>query len=236
MEILTTDLHFVKTNEPMPTVEVDIDSIPEIYSGYGALISKALKSFSSSHPAVRATIYVCQLDSVNFGHPTWSLFLGVVGQKSVLNQLLTTFQSVNGVRARMSDYISTSQATREYHIENGKLWTQADSTTWYSDDEPSTAPPAPSTMLSDDATSASKVNWDDLLDEDPIADEKVANREGPVASRFRKARSDASIGRMKQTIELMLGLPTGSVLLCGPNGKGLRSDASIGTLRKRWGE
>lgn len=54
------------------------------------------------------------------------------------------------------------------------------------------------------------------------------------ARRFRSARSDATIGSIRSTIEKLFGLPEGSVQLCGPDKVPLRSDARIKTLRRRW--
>lgn len=54
------------------------------------------------------------------------------------------------------------------------------------------------------------------------------------ARRFRSARSDATIGSIRSTIEKLFGLPEGSVQLCGPDKVPLRSDARVRTLRRRW--
>ncbi|CAB3690756.1 hypothetical protein [Paraburkholderia rhynchosiae] len=55
-----------------------------------------------------------------------------------------------------------------------------------------------------------------------------------VPGRFRAARADARVGSIKRRIERVFGLPEGSVALCGPDGKALRTDARIATLRRRW--
>jgi len=52
--------------------------------------------------------------------------------------------------------------------------------------------------------------------------------------RFRKARSDASVKSLAASIEAALGLPSGCVRFVAPNGRKIRNDASIATLRKRW--
>lgn len=54
-------------------------------------------------------------------------------------------------------------------------------------------------------------------------------------TRYRKARSDASIESIQKTLEEKFGLPTGSVRLVNPNGKKIRSDATVGTLISNWG-
>jgi len=235
MEILAADLHFVKATEPLATVEIDIDSIPSTYTGYGAIIERAMKSFAARNPTLKASIYASNLGSVNFGEQTQSGFLGVAGKKVILDVLLKAFQNISEVRVRFSDYIVFKPYERQWHIENGLVWTAVDYTTWYGDDKQDIPPPVESAAPSDDDdVSDNKVNSDNLFEEDSAAHEKAPGKEGAVASRFRVARSDASVGRIKQTIETVFGLPEGSVSLCGPDGRALRSDATIRTLRKRW--
>lgn len=53
-------------------------------------------------------------------------------------------------------------------------------------------------------------------------------------TRFRQARSDATVQSMQDWIENRLGLPAGSVRIVTPTGRKARSDASIGRLRDRW--
>jgi hypothetical protein len=67
-------------------------------------------------------------------------------------------------------------------------------------------------------------------------DEKVAgnNKRNQNPSRYRKARSDASVDSIQLTIEENYGLPSGSVKLVNPNGRKIRSDATIGTLVSNW--
>nr|WP_280177504.1 ankyrin repeat domain-containing protein [Microvirga pakistanensis] len=57
-----------------------------------------------------------------------------------------------------------------------------------------------------------------------------------MPTRYRKARADATLGGLQATVETTFGLPSGSVRLINPDGRKLRSDATVGTLRKAWGE
>lgn len=52
--------------------------------------------------------------------------------------------------------------------------------------------------------------------------------------RYRKARADASIGSIEAQIVKKYGLPEGSVRIVGPNGRKIRSDATVDRLRRRW--
>lgn len=53
-------------------------------------------------------------------------------------------------------------------------------------------------------------------------------------SRFRLARNDASIESIQRTIESKFGIPAGSVRLVNPNGRKIRANATVGTLRENW--
>lgn len=53
-------------------------------------------------------------------------------------------------------------------------------------------------------------------------------------ARVRKARSDGFVGALERTIERCFGLPKGSVRIIAPNGRNIRSDARVGTLRRVW--
>lgn len=51
-------------------------------------------------------------------------------------------------------------------------------------------------------------------------------------NRIREARSDASVKSIEKSIEKAYGLPAGSVQINKSDGKNVRSDAKIGTVRK----
>lgn len=65
-----------------------------------------------------------------------------------------------------------------------------------------------------------------------LASEQTTRAEKP--SRFRKVRSDASIGSTQRILERTFGLPSGSIRLIYPSGRKARSDASVGALIKYW--
>lgn len=52
--------------------------------------------------------------------------------------------------------------------------------------------------------------------------------------RFRKARSDARLAAIQETIETKLGLPTGCVRIIAPSGRKMRKDATVRRLKNEW--
>ena len=53
-------------------------------------------------------------------------------------------------------------------------------------------------------------------------------------TRFRKARSDATIESIQRTLENKFGLPSGSVKLVYPSGRKARADATVASLVAHW--
>ncbi|QCP47909.1 hypothetical protein FAZ95_01160 [Trinickia violacea] len=219
------DLHFSRSREPIPTVEVDMNSIPDDLFGYSETVVTSLRALAAASPELRATIYVYQGQSINFHTPSWSAFIGVDGPVSFLKLIHHEFEGIPGVKVRMSDYIHPSQGLCEFHIEDGKVWRPVDAVTWHAED------------------AAVKNVVEDEWGNEPEAEQAESDDEGPegvgararTPGRLRAARGDASVGRIRRKIEEVFGLPEGSVALCGPDGQALRADARIATLRKRWG-
>lgn len=52
--------------------------------------------------------------------------------------------------------------------------------------------------------------------------------------RYRRARSDASLGTLQEEIEKKFGLPPGSVRIVRPDGRKMRTDATVCRLRTTW--
>lgn len=205
-----------------------MDSLPESLFGYGDTVVGALRGIAGASEELRATIYVYQGDSVNFGTYSWSAFIGIDGPIALLEPVLRSFEAIPGVRARLGDSIRLPAGLCEFHIEAGRVWRPSDAITWYADDDEGND--APVTCI-----------WpDDSVETNP-APQGAANLSGPERApggesprRYRAARGDATVGSIRRNIEQVFGLPAGSVALCGPDGQALRADARIATLRRRW--
>lgn len=228
-----SELNFKKSSEPIPTIEIDTDSMSDLERM--RIIRRTLASLASKDSSMRATIYVHATVSFNFHEMTNSDFLGVAGPLSILQALQSELSRAPGARSRLSDYISTRESATAYHLEQGNLWVPEDALTWSSvEDRSEEGGRSPHSLAGDDAGTENVVSEEaeDKLPEDDEVSLKAFRVES--AARYRAARADASIGSIKRQIESVFGLPEGSVSLCGPDGKALRSDARIATLRKRW--
>ena len=222
------ELSFVEAKGPLPTVEVDLDSIPADMYGYGDLVAKALQGYLNSSPSTVATVYDYHTQSVNFRGPTSSAFLLVAGSDEILARLLYAFKKVPGIRARYSDSIPISSSTfKQFHLQDGRVWRPADSVTWYSEGD------------DDDIGGDGQVEVEEIPSEwpadegDPL-DSSTKGTKISVARRSRNARADAQVGSIIKAIEKTFGLPEGSVAICGPDRTRFRPDMLISTLRKRW--
>lgn len=216
-----SELQIVRSRDPLLTIEVDIDCIPKNLHGYGELIVNAISPIAAESPNMRATIYVYHGLSNNFQQQTWSAFFGVAGDKMLLDVLLNAFRAAQVVNVKVSDYIDPSTATKDFHVQDGYVWRPYEAGTWYTDSQDEA-------NLADDAA----LEIDEIEFAEEVTSEELFRTSSP--SRFRIARSDATIETIRKKIEAVFGLPEGSVVLCGPKNKPLRGDATIATLRKRW--
>jgi hypothetical protein len=219
-----SELKIKYTKNPILSVEVDLDSIPKEFSGHTDIVVEALESIAPVLPKTIATVYVYCGNSVNFDNlQTWSAFIGVVGPRKILDSIFETFKNIPGAKVKLNGYIYLRDALCEFHMQDGIVWRPLDKLTWFTK-------PIIKNQEPENKKIEKKVNGEIL---ETVS---VAENELPVSNaiRFRAARSDATIGTIKQKIEEVFGLPEGSVTLCGPDGKSLRADTLISTLRKRW--
>ncbi|QCQ88294.1 hypothetical protein D7H65_11115 [Pseudomonas aeruginosa] len=234
-----SELAFVNSGSPLPTVEIDSDSIENAGFSIHHTVMQVLTRLAEQDASLRATLYLYVSTSINFHEPGFSEFLLVAGPKKVLLALGAGFERLPAVKSRFSDYVSTASALRAFHVEGGLVWKQEDANTWYSSGQ---------SLI--DPTEALEETENDLqpIEEDEEVDESEAEDGGEddtdlsvvaaerKAARYRAARSDARVSSIRAAIEEVFGLPVGSVALCGPDRRALRGDARIRTLRKRWEE
>jgi len=125
------ELQFVRTSTPMATVEIDVESIPSDHFGYGDPVEQALGDVAERWPTLRASVYVYEGPSTNFGDYSHSAFFGVAGDKRILAALHAVFSDVRGIKVRYSDAILASQAICRYHLEDERVWRPLEEGTWY---------------------------------------------------------------------------------------------------------
>lgn len=124
------ELNFVKTRDPIASVEVDLDSIPDELCGYEDTVLKALKAILDQHPKLRASLYVYESVSVNFGQPGYSVFFGFAAGEKHLLTLLSAFKKIEGFKAKISDSIDARQAVCRFHVQDGNVWYPEEECVW----------------------------------------------------------------------------------------------------------
>lgn len=238
-----SELHFITSRDPLPTIEIQAESLEEQGLHLSQIVSSALSRFAENNPSSKATIYSYSTMSVNFHTQSWSEFLIVAGDKKVLKALYSAFSNLPKVNSRYSDYIAPSDGTKHYHVEDGQLWQVEDAVSWYSassddaedDQKLIVTPLATDEDSEDDDDFMEEVNEDiELQSVDENSEASAVGRASEKPGRYRVARSDAKVAIIRQKIEQLFGLPEGSVALCGPDGRALKGNAFIKTLRRRW--
>lgn len=230
----TYEFDFVCKPDPAPTVEVQADSLTATGLDIDDVLRPALRRFAGRNPTLKATVYLYGAHSFNFYEPGWSEFLVVAGSKKVLTAVHAAFDVHREVKSRFGDYVRPRDGQARFHIEDGQLWQILDAASWEKIEQESDGSEALLPLESpivDDLEDDLLVNSDDKQGE-KFVESTVMVRQG----RLRAARSDASVGTIRQTIEDVFGLPAGSVVLCGPDRRPLRADATIATLRRRWSD
>jgi hypothetical protein len=240
-----TELAFVNSKSPLPTVEVDSQSIEDAGFSIYRTVLQVLTQLAEQDASLRATLYMYGTVSVNFREPCWSEFLLVAGPEKVLRALGAGFERLPAVKSRFSDYVPSSAALRTFHVQDGLVWEQEDASTWYSHAQTLadlTAEADEAEEVDDDAEpieeDETEEAWDaeDLEASDDQEEDSTVIIGNRKAARYRAARSDAKVSTIRARIEEVFGLPEGSVALCGPDGRALRGNALIRTLRRRWDE
>jgi hypothetical protein len=127
-----TELAFVNSKSPLPTVEVDSQSIEDAGFSIYRTVMQVLTHLAEQDAPLRATLYMYGTVSVNFREPCWSEFLLVAGPEKVLRALGAGFERLPAVKSRFSDYVPSSAALRTFHVQDGLVWEQEDASTWYS--------------------------------------------------------------------------------------------------------
>ena len=230
-----TDLAFVNSRTPLPTVEVDAQSVEAAGCSIYRTVMEVLSRLAADDSTLRATLYLYGTVSVNFHEPCWSEFLLVAGPEKVLMALGSGFERLPGVKSRYSDYVPSSEAMRTFHVEDGLVWEKEDGSTWYSHGQKEEVV---ATEVVDTDNDLEEFEEEDEWETEELdgQDEDQVVATSRKAARYRAARSDAKLSSIRLRIEEVFGLPAGSVALCGPDGRPLRGNALIRTLRRRWEE
>lgn len=130
MERQTHELNYVRSQESLATVEVDVDSLDPEGPTVADIVREALSKHATDKPNLRATAYMYFTPSVNFGEPTSSEFVMVAGPKALYDAVLAAFRAMGKVRCRPSDMLKPEMHMAIAHVEEGLVWEPLDAVTW----------------------------------------------------------------------------------------------------------
>jgi len=127
---VTRNLKLKGTNDMLPTVEVDYGSQNDAAMRCFGAVYRALATMAASKAALRATIYVYEGTSINFGSPTSSIWFGVAAPEKTLTTLFAVLGSVSGIRVRYGEYVHALNCHRLFHVESGVVWRDLGGDEW----------------------------------------------------------------------------------------------------------
>lgn len=124
MDKTINDLKIVETSEALPTIEIDADSVED--GEHRDILESCLARWAEQHPGKTVSIYEYVAPSINFGHPTQSVFFAVAKSQPLLKEFYKALGTADGPRYRFAEYLSPRQMNLAYHIEDGRAWRRED--------------------------------------------------------------------------------------------------------------
>lgn len=121
---------FVRSHAPLPSIEVDVDSVDLDGPDLADILSDALTGCVAKDPDLKATVYFYFSSSINFGEMTSSEFITVAGPAYVFDTFLAALRSIHGIRFRKSDMLKPEDHLAALHVEHGRIWVPADAISW----------------------------------------------------------------------------------------------------------
>ena len=130
MEREAHELQYVSSATPIPSIEVDVDTIDPDGPDVPDIAREALAKLAATHPDLCATAYMYFAQSGNFGEMTSSEFVIVAGPRAAYDAVLAGFKGRSGVRCRPGDMIRPELHMAIAHVEEGSVWMPLDAITW----------------------------------------------------------------------------------------------------------
>ncbi len=125
------ELGLIAAKGLLATVEVDTEAGEAGgISGYVGVLEKSLAAAAEQRSNLIASVYIRELESVNFGEPTYSAFIGVAGSAELHKAIQMAMEKAFGRRARSSDSVKFSGSPK-YHVEGRRMWEIMDALTYF---------------------------------------------------------------------------------------------------------
>jgi hypothetical protein len=226
----SSQLNFVVAPSHAATLEIASGSLSD--ADRIMTMRSVLSRYAAFDANARASMYLQRVVSVGFGELTLADQIFVADAAAAPGLLAVLFESFErcDARVRFAGELATDGAPCAIHLEDAHVWMNEDDDRWYASKLIESDEPWPASA-SDDIAVTDEIDEIGAVCE--VMPEQATGR-ARAPGRYRAARADASVGSIRRRIEAVFGLPEGSVDLCGPDGRALRADARIATLRRRW--
>lgn len=186
--------------------------------------AEALVDLAEAHEASVLTCTFHSGDSVDFGHPGFSVWIAISGSGPLVRaagDLLCEIIPSACIRASCID--RDAYWAPRIRISDGKVWRPHDGAEWIA------LSPGDADGAEPDENGLDVNDFNDQPGSDAVIPSKRRKKV------LNAARSDVRVGYYQRKIERLLSLPEGSVKLVNPDRSISHPAQLIGSLRDRWG-
>lgn len=208
MQIRTPDALHLQSVEYLPTIEVVLNP-PEGFPSYDInILYDAIRELISNDPCAVATFYLEPGNNHNCDESIYITVIGIAGSTEVFEAIYEKYVSKNWLCARRGQLVSQDQSLPSCHIEDSRFWENYDEMTWLSGD-------AGDVFHCSDLYLSEKTGIDIyLLDGFGCGWE--------------------TLNELRLIIRCYVNITGQAIRFIDPEGRPLRSNAKIATLKKRW--
>lgn len=212
--------------------QIDNDNLPSPHDDgrWESALAFALRELAESNESGELAVFTWSGNSVDFGHPGFSVWLALSGSPPLVKAARDRLIEIIEPRYRRSDTVHPHASWQaRIRILKGQVWVPEDAATWVTFD---LKPSAENDDVEDDDIDESGAIIDDFEELPPDeAKSPPKARRGGLRQSF---HYNVRLSYYQRKIELLGGMPEGSVRFLTPDGQLANPNMHVGTLRRKW--